>query len=171
MKVTQVWEIESIEWVDPTAPAFRDDIEALGLGEPLGLTPNQMSHKAGSNFQVLRFIPPALFLDIVDPLFDPSEHGKKTLSYFDAALSQGKPFAPLQVWLGFWEYAYWPYPDRALDYQERAPRIKAERGQPVTHEERLRMVRTHEGRHRAWFARELGETEVPVTVWVHEEDR
>lgn len=161
MRVTEVWEIEEINWVNPLVPGFASsDVRRRAVG----LTPNQMSHRAGNRFQVLKYMSPQKFLDVVDPLFTP---GDDSLEWLRDAIDDGLPFTPLQVWLTFEEYLYWPYVNE-WDTFRRDTLRRIKRGEEVSFDEHRRLIRTHEGRHRAWLARELGETEVPVTVWISE---
>lgn len=169
MRFLGFWENEYINWIDPRDESFKEARRDGLVREPIGLTPNQMSHRAGSFFQVLRYMPPGEFLDLVDPLFDPS--GSKSIDYFELAVDAGHPFAPLQVWLSFDEYLYWPHVGRGTDWRDEEIRTRIRRGQEVSSDEHRRIVRSHEGRHRAWFAQRVGlegETEIPVTVWIGE---
>lgn len=162
-----IWDNEAINWVNPTSPGFADSRDR---DEAIGLTPNQMSHKAGNlYFQVIRFLSPARFLDIVDPLFKPRVNSR-SIDYFHYAVEEGIPFAPLQLWLWFGEYIHWPHPDEGLGFHRRRIRTRIKRGVDITDQEHHLIVRRHEGRHRAWFAREMEETLVPVTVWIQEGD-
>lgn len=167
MRVTEVWEIEGINWINPRDPEFQRARANREVQEPVGLTPNQMSHKSSDiTFQVMHYMSPDAFLNMVDPGFDPGR--SKSLDFFEQAVEEGRTFAPLQVWLKFDEYVYWPYVDRAWPYTLHEIKDRLRKGEEVSFEDHRRVVRSHEGRHRAWFSREIGETEVPVTVWVTE---
>ena len=82
----------------------------------------------------LVWMKPGAFLDLVDPHFEPAA---STIEWLRAAAAAGRCFAPLQVW-----------PD-----DERWVREPGQIG-----------VLPHEGRNRAWLARELGVERVPVLI-------
>lgn len=89
----------------------------------------------------LLWVAPADFLDFVDPNFSPS---KDSVAWLRKAALEGRSFAPLQVWA------------RPRDIE------LLERGVVIPPPED---IRDHEGRHRAFVARELGVEQVPVAAW------
>lgn len=90
---------------------------------------------------------PDKFLDAVDPEFEPDvEQGNPWLR---ERMLEGSAFAPLQVHADSFEH-WLRFPREISD--DRPP------------------VRQHEGRNRAWIARDLGVKKVPVVVWLDMDD-
>ena len=163
---SEIWKCETIQWAHPVHDGER-------FQTAIGATPNQRSQSTSGFVCVWRFESPGDVLRFIDPFFSPGSRG--TLSFFQRAVRAGLPFAPPQVWITVPEFSNFPENEwhspqatvlRDLKYRG----IKNPTYSDVPPEWRGRMVREHEGRHRLWFAREVGETQVPVQVWLRKED-
>jgi hypothetical protein len=156
------WQMETVNWFNPFASHEED-------AQPIGITSNQYEKRTDYDFQILRVMPPKDFLQLVDPLFTPADHGRDSYEWILEHMQAGDLFAPLQVWLTPEEYAFFPL-DPWWSERARILRRKPDSIHSLTREERETVVRPHEGRHRATAAIALGETGVPVTVWIKYKD-
>lgn len=156
------WQMETVNWFNPFADHEED-------ARPIGVTSNQYQKRTDYDFQILRVVPPKQFLQAVDPFFSPREHGRESYAWLLERMQEGALFAPLQIWLTPEEYAFFPE-DPWWSERARILRRRPDDLSDLTREERETIVRSHEGRHRAMAAITLGETGVPVSVWVSYKD-
>ena len=164
-----IWEMETVNWVDPLAVPY-DEFRELYPETPVGLTTNQFEDRTSYHFQIVRLVSPKEFLFAVDPRFEgrPRNTGPSSnIAWLLDRMESGFPFAPLQIWLDPEEFAFFPkdawWTDRG-EYLGGHLQSSLEKLSPTEYSEKI--VRSHEGRHRALLSAQLGETQIPVSVWV-----
>jgi hypothetical protein len=151
MLYEQTWKYEKIRW---WCPFVNQDEEAIGL------TGQQRRSHTSSAFAVWRYAPPRETLDYIDPFFDPGR--KNTVPFLRQSISDGKLIAPAQIFLSSADEAGF-FPDEPYSSDRK---FLLSRPDDLTVDKKMKLVRSHEGRHRLWVAAELGETIVPVLLWV-----
>lgn len=100
----------------------------------VGFVPNLIDAPLAHKARLV-WMKPGAFLDLVDPHFEPLP---SSIEWLREAAAAGRCFAPLLVW---------------PDAERWVPRESGQVG-----------VLPHEGRNRAWLARELGVERVPVLI-------
>lgn len=163
MKYKATWQMEHMLWANPTDVKTDEDMRAFN--EAIGATGMQLQKATDYHVCVWRFEPPAKVLRFIDPVFEPREG---TAKFFKQAVKEGRAFAPPQVWCSVTDFADFPNIPWHSDQAQILRKMKA--GgltiNDIPREEIHKLVRTHEGRNRLLFAHNLGETLVPVQVWL-----
>jgi len=151
------WELETINWTNP----LEDPDSAPGS---IGLVPNQYDKKDSHHFQIVKIVSPKKLLYAIDPFFEPDP---KSYKWLKKQMIEGQPFSPVSITLQPDEFAFFPhdpwYSDRANLLREYK---MAGENRYRSQEDINTIVRIHEGRNRTYLAIELGETAIPVSVWV-----
>lgn len=161
MRYKESWKMEHMVWANP-ADGF--DV----FNKAIGSTTDQLQKATGRYACVWQYEAPAKVLRFIDPFFEPREG---SIPFFEQALAEGRSFAPPQVWISVEDFASFPknsyYAPQEIALRRLAlAGIKKPTYSDLTREEMEVAVRKHEGRNRLWFAHQLGETVVPVQVWL-----
>lgn len=156
----ETWELEHINWADP-----RNGWDIFQ--EAIGATSNQVDQKTNSSFSVIRYVDPDKLLYYIDPFFDPER--EDTVDFLMESIENGELIAIPQVWITPDEYSFFPkdawFSKRGQLLRQFKPSKRPSRND-FEDKHLYDIVRQHEGRHRTWVARELGETVIPVQMWV-----
>lgn len=160
MKYQEKWIMEVINWWCPWGSYPKET--------PIGSTSDQTRKETSSSVCVWEYVSPRELLRFIDPFFKPRD--EETFDFFDEAASEGRPFAPPQVWISVNELG--SFPENHWSSAQAAALKRVERGARLSNEEKAALVRPHEGRHRLWFAAHYAnETLVPVQVWLEKTPR
>ena len=159
------WNLETINWINPLTPEHERDF-SVDRGGPVGLTTNQLSKRAGTRFQIIEFMSPQQFLTLADPTFNDESPAFNSLSFswLTEQMETDRQFAPVQLWFTPWEFAH--LPREPYNPQKQEALRKFRNGLELTRKDYDAIVKQHEGRHRAYVARNLAETTIPVSCWI-----
>lgn len=163
----EAWHQETMIWANPHST---DPDEREAFLNSVGGQETQLHKQTSLYTCVWKYAKPKDALHFIDPFFDPGTQGRKSINFFAKAIEEGRKFAPPQVRITPLQLAAFP---KIAWHDPRSQILRAFKERGIKREEDFpegfnpgSLIVSHEGRHRLWYASHLGETQVPIQLWI-----